>query len=93
MNLKKQLIIFNIQNVGEASQYLKLKTITILRQKLIQVCRAVASGGRPPPVFGRTVIPMSTREADYAHHSTTSPPGFSDLVTGLCSDQCFIKRA
>ena len=34
---KKTTFIFNIQNVGEASQYLKLKTITILRQKLIQV--------------------------------------------------------
>ena len=25
--------------------------------------------------------------ADYAHHSTTSPPGFSDLATGLSSDK------
>ena len=25
--------------------------------------------------------------ADYAHHSTTSPPGFSDLATGLYSNE------
>ena len=31
--------------------------------------------------FGRTVDPISTRGADYANHSTTSPPGFSDLAT------------
>ena len=37
-----------------------------------------------PPVLGRTVNPISTRGADYAHHSTTSPlPGFSDLATAL----------
>ena len=50
--------------------------------------RAVASGGlgKPPPpaVFGQIVNPISTRGgADYAHHSTTSPPGFSDLATAL----------
>ena len=36
-----------------------------------------------PSVFGQTVNPISTRGADYAHHSTTSPPGFSDLGTAL----------
>ena len=40
-------------------------------------------GGFSPPVFGQTVNPISTRGADYTHHSTTSPPGFSDLATGL----------
>ena len=30
-------------------------------------------------IFGRTVNPISTRCVDYAHHSTTSPPG-------LCPD-------
>ena len=34
-------------------------------------------------VFGQTVKPISTRGADYPYHSTTSPPGFSDLATGL----------
>ena len=37
----------------------------------------------PPPVFGQTVNPISTWGADYTHHSTTSPPGISDLATGL----------
>ena len=39
--------------------------------------------GADPPVFGQTVNPISTREADYARHSTTSPFGFSDLATAL----------
>ena len=39
-----------------------------------------AGGGA---VFGKTVNPTSTRGADYAHHSTTSPPGFSHLATAL----------
>ena len=49
--------------------------------------RPVASGGAGgaivSPVFGQTVNPISTRGADYAHHSTTSPPGFSDIATAL----------
>ena len=40
-------------------------------------------GGFRTPVFGQTVNPISTMGVDYAHHSTTSPPGFSDLATGL----------
>ena len=32
---------------------------------------------------GRTAKPISTRGADYAHQSTTSPQGFSDLTKGL----------
>ena len=40
-------------------------------------------GASAPPNFDRSVNPISTRGADYAHHSTTSPPGFSDLATGL----------
>ena len=40
-------------------------------------------GALAPPVFGQTVNPISTRGVDYAHHSTTSPPGFSDIPTAL----------
>ena len=43
-------------------------------------------GALAPPVFGQSVNPISTRGANYAHHSTTSPPGFSDLATGLGLD-------
>ena len=42
-----------------------------------------AGGGFSPPVFGQTVNPISTRGADYTYHSTTSPPGISDLAKGL----------
>ena len=37
-----------------------------------------------PPVFGRSVNPISARGVDYAHHITTCPPphsGSSDLPT------------
>ena len=37
----------------------------------------------PPPDFGRSVNPISTRGADYAHHSTTCPPGFLALAAPL----------
>ena len=35
------------------------------------------AGGALAPIhrFGQTVNPISTRRADYAHHSTTSPLG------------------
>ena len=36
-----------------------------------------------PPDFGRSVNPISARRADYAHHITTCPSGFSDLPTAL----------
>ena len=40
-----------------------------------------AGGAMTPPDFGRLVNPISTRGTDYAHPSTTSSPGFSDLAT------------
>ena len=40
-------------------------------------------GGFSPPVFGKTVNPISTRGTSYAHHNTMSPHGFSDLATDL----------
>ena len=36
-----------------------------------------------PPDFDRSVNPISTRAADYPHHITTNPLGFSDLPTTL----------
>ena len=36
-----------------------------------------------PPDFDRSVNPISTRAADYPHHITTDPLGFSDLPTTL----------
>ena len=60
--------------------------------------RAVTSGGGglggfspPPPVFGLTVNPISTRGEDYAHHSNTSPPWFSDLATALLNISRYIQ--
>ena len=39
-----------------------------------QGCRKRGLKAPPPHFFGQTVHPISTRGADYAHHSTTSPP-------------------
>ena len=36
-------------------------------------------GGRSPPYFGRTINFNLTSGADYVHHITTRPLGFSDL--------------
>ena len=44
----------------------------------VQACRSQGS-----PDFGRSVKPIYTRGADYAHHITTGPQGFSDLPTAL----------
>ena len=42
-----------------------------------------AGGACAPPVIGRSVNPISTRWADYAHLFTTCPSGFSYLATAL----------
>ena len=38
-----------------------------------------AGGALALPVFGQTVNTISTRGADYAHHSNPSPPDFQTL--------------
>ena len=35
------------------------------------------------PEFGSSVNPIATRGADYAHHITTSPPGFENPAASL----------
>ena len=35
------------------------------------------------PEFGRSVNPITTRGADYAHHITASPPGFEIPAASL----------
>ena len=37
----------------------------------------------PPLHIGRSVNPISTREADYANHMTTCPTRFADLPISL----------
>ena len=55
-----------------------------MRKNDMQGCRKRgAEGASAPPIFGQTVNPIATRGADYAHHSTTSPPVFSNLATAL----------
>ena len=46
-----------------------------------------SGGTRAHPVFGRSVNPISTRGAHYAHHITTCHPGFSDLATALVGER------
>ena len=55
---------------------------------LVRAFGVGGEGGRahwhaPPHVFCRTVGPISTRGADYAHHITNCPPGSSDFSTAL----------
>ena len=47
------------------------------------VNRGRGQGGQSPPEFGRSVNPIQTRGADYAPHTTASPPGFKKLSTPL----------
>ena len=35
------------------------------------------------PEFGSSFNPITTRGADYAHHSTASPPGFENPAASL----------
>ena len=59
----------------------------------LAVARWGLGGASAPPIFDRSVNPISTGGADYAHHSTTSlPPKFSDLATGLDYVDGKIKR-
>ena len=52
------------------------------------VAREGAGGPEPPPPeFGRSVNPVQTRGADYAPHTTASPPGFKKLSTPLIQDR------
>ena len=61
-------------------------------------CRGVDRGGAQggqipsPPEFGRSVNPIQTRGADYAPHTTASPPGFKMLSTPLISQTCLNIR-
>ena len=50
---------------------------------MCQCCHKQVAGGGGGLSPSQTVNPISTREADYARHSTTSPFGFSDLGTAL----------
>ena len=64
------------------------KNLSSLSSKLyICLDRGVVPGGTEgamaPPDFDRSVNPISIRGADYPHHITTGPLGFSDLPTAL----------
>ena len=60
---------------GEGSFKISLTKIRFV------ISRGVAKGrGRE---FGRSVNPIQTRGADYAPHTTASPPGFKKLSTPL----------
>ena len=72
----------------------KLTYIQVLIHTLLtyELNRAVASGGTggalAPLVFGQTVNPISTRGADYTHHSTTSPPPEFQTLRRACNGWC-----
>ena len=54
-----------------------------------QGCRQRGAWGLQPPQFLTDQLTLSQPGgADYAHHSTISPPVFSDLATGLSGHIC-----
>ena len=60
---------------------------TLFDQKIQKDSSPVGAGiAMAPPDFERSVNPISTRRADYAHHITTGPPGFSEIPTALDSE-------
>ena len=60
---------------------------TLFDQEIQKDSRPVGAGvAMAPPDFERSVNPISTRGADYAHQITTGPYGFSDLPTVLDSE-------
>ena len=76
------------QKLGVTFNSDKLGSIDFTKFSKLSMCsRGVARGGaagaRAPPEFGRSVNPIQTREADYAPHTTASPPGFKKLSTSL----------
>ena len=42
--------------------------------------RREEAGGLTPTEFGRSVNPIQTRAADYAHHTTVSPPRIQKAI-------------
>ena len=66
---------------------LKSEEITHGLNQTETIPRPVASGGAggalAPPVFGRSIHPISTRVGTLSLPITTSPPGFSDLAMAL----------
>ena len=50
---------------------------------LRSIHRPVASGVGRPPLFDRSVNPISTRGGTLSPPSTTCPPAFSELATAL----------
>ena len=61
---------------------IEVMNTTLFDQEIQKDSRPVGAGiAMAPPDFERSVNPISTRGAHYAHHITTGPPGFSDLPT------------
>ena len=64
--------LYKVSNFHE--KYLEHFVCTMLGIRLPAAHIRLVASGEAPPVFGRTFNPISTRGADYAHHSTIGPP-------------------
>ena len=72
-------LIEKINKEGEKSRHC---ASVPCRVRPLKACRS--RGCRGAPDLGASVNPISTRQADYAHHMSTAPlPGFSELPTAL----------
>ena len=82
---------------GDPGGYLKEwpKMFSLLKNPggflVVQARRERGAGGAlAPPVFSRSIHPISTRVGILSPHITTSPPGFSDLATALPLFWCML---
>ena len=66
-------------------------TLTNIDSGFVKTCSDAASGWEgwalAHPKFGRSVNPITTRGADYAHFITASPPGFENPAASLTCDK------
>ena len=73
-------LIFNIKKNKNKDAFLHVRKRVLTFFSMVYYTGPSQAGGwGGPPVFGLTVHPISTRGADYTHHSTTSPPDFQTL--------------
>ena len=62
------------------------KIVRLLQQHSSAAASGWAGWALAHPEFGSSVIPITTRGADYAHHITASPPGFEIPAASLHSN-------
>ena len=60
-----------------------MKMVKVLNLYLSAAASGWAGWALAHPEFGSSVNPITTRDADYTHHITASPPGFENPAASL----------